>query len=320
MFLVIGLAHGQSLAPYVAHEWGTFTTISGQDGVALDWQPLAQESDLPSFVYTLEDYASGRGLRNLGPCVTKGCSAPVRMETPVIYFHAEEPVEVSVRVTYRGGSITEWYPHASSVYGEGLRWGRITIDPTASPTLPTEPADSHYYPARNVDSSPVAVCDLDETQWEQFLFYRGVGTRTPRLQAWLGDGVHVVDAGVERVWVVHTEGAEMSWSEVRVVEGEAFSAIPTTGDVAGLTVALQEAAVDAGLYEDEAAAMLDTWDDTWFEEGTRVLYLLEDREVQRMIPLSLDPEPAELVRVLVGRVELAGPLAELGHVRLGRRR
>ena len=48
----------------VAHEWGTFTSIAGKDGVALEWRPLNGSSDLPKFVHTIQ--GQGEGLRH-GP-------------------------------------------------------------------------------------------------------------------------------------------------------------------------------------------------------------------------------------------------------------
>ena len=38
----------------VVHEWGTFTSIAGKNGVAIDWRPLNGASDLPGFVYTMD--------------------------------------------------------------------------------------------------------------------------------------------------------------------------------------------------------------------------------------------------------------------------
>jgi hypothetical protein len=35
----------------VVHEWGTFTSIAGRNGTAVDWRPLDGASDLPKFVY-----------------------------------------------------------------------------------------------------------------------------------------------------------------------------------------------------------------------------------------------------------------------------
>src|SRR4030095_4322397 len=38
----------------VVHEWGTFTSIAGKDGFALEWRPLNGSSDLPKFVHSLQ--------------------------------------------------------------------------------------------------------------------------------------------------------------------------------------------------------------------------------------------------------------------------
>src|SRR2546422_8767777 len=46
----------------VVHEWGTFTSIAGKDGVALEWRPLNGSTDLPKFVYTIQE--ANKGLRH----------------------------------------------------------------------------------------------------------------------------------------------------------------------------------------------------------------------------------------------------------------
>jgi hypothetical protein len=82
------------------HEWGTFTSVAGDQGQAVEWLPLATESDLPCFVNQskagLKDYLFGT----------------VRMETPVIYFYASREMKVNVTVGFPKGWITEWYPQA----------------------------------------------------------------------------------------------------------------------------------------------------------------------------------------------------------------
>lgn len=45
-----GAAPSAAPEPYVAHEWGTFTSVQGADGEQLWWQPLV-DTDLPAFVY-----------------------------------------------------------------------------------------------------------------------------------------------------------------------------------------------------------------------------------------------------------------------------
>ena len=53
--------------------------------------------------------------------------------------------------------------------------------------------------------------------------------------------------------------------------------------------------------------MVETWRDSWFEEGTRLLYILSRQEVDSLLPLRVTPTPEETVRVFVGRVEVLSP-------------
>ncbi|MGH9648505.1 MAG: hypothetical protein ACRD4E_17005, partial [Bryobacteraceae bacterium] len=62
-----------------------------------------------------------------------------------------------------------------------------------------------------------------------------------------------------------------------------------------------------GLYKKEAEAMVETWRDSWFEEGTRVLYVYPRNQVDTVLPLSIDPKPVATERVFVGRVEMLAP-------------
>lgn len=63
--------------------------------------------------------------------------------------------------------------------------------------------------------------------------------------------------------------------------------------------------VAQGLYPPEANAMIETWRSSWFEEGTRLLYVVPPRTVDAVLPLQIDPMPAHVARVFVGRLELA---------------
>jgi len=46
-----------------AHEWGTFTSIAGMDGSAVEWSPLTGATDLPAFVEHFRDPGFKLGLR-----------------------------------------------------------------------------------------------------------------------------------------------------------------------------------------------------------------------------------------------------------------
>jgi hypothetical protein len=77
---------------------------------------------------------------------------------------------------------------------------------------------------------------------------------------------------------------------------------------------LKQAVVDMliaqGLYQDEAQAMFETWRDSWFEEGSRLLYIVPRQFVDSVLPLSISPAPAQTVRVFVGRLELITPATQ----------
>jgi hypothetical protein len=91
------------------HEWGTFTSVAGEDGSSIDWDSLACPDDLPRFV---NEY----GYRGFKFRLT----GTVRMETPVMYFYSPRELTARVTVQFPQGLITEWYPKAHySVFQDG---------------------------------------------------------------------------------------------------------------------------------------------------------------------------------------------------------
>ena len=111
IFLLLAAAR-LAAADYTVHEWGTFTSVSASDGRLLPGLEVEEES-LPAFV---------GGFAGFSPA-NKGLAQPVRgvtikMETPVLYFYAAQPLAVRVDVAFHGGSISQWYPERSG--GEQL--------------------------------------------------------------------------------------------------------------------------------------------------------------------------------------------------------
>ena len=102
---------------YTAHEWGTFTSVQGGDGKLLFWRPL-KNSELPGFVYNWQKAGMNRGTFIGGKAVigdASGMATLQRMETPVIYFYADQVMNVDVDVAFPKGFLTEWYPQASQI-------------------------------------------------------------------------------------------------------------------------------------------------------------------------------------------------------------
>jgi hypothetical protein len=318
-------------ADLIVHEWGTFTSVAGRNGVALDWRPLNGPSDLPGFVYTEKDVD---GYRNTFERGGKGVVAKVRMETPVVYFYTPKELDVNVEVRFPEGKITEWYPQAGYVndriganetaqtFGNGINWGRIKLLPNKEESLLREAAYSHYYPARETDAVQLQVCNADKTkiEHEKFLFYRGVGNFNLPLNVKLvkdkvvlsenraaSQGAPVID-----MVVFEKRGGRIGFRYVPKLDaGETTIDRPVLGrTIEEVYSQLEKTLTVNGLYLKEAKAMIKTWEDSWFEEGLRVFYILPRQTVDKVLPLSVNPKPKETVRVLVGRAEVITPEME----------
>jgi hypothetical protein len=328
-------ANASKPADLVVHEWGTFTSIAGKNGMAIDWRPLNGASDLPKFVYT---EAGNNGFRGTyGEKFESGQKgnvlAKVRMETPVIYFYTPNEMEVSVDVSFPQGKITEWYPQASVVNAKydtnrkmegfraeshsGINWGTIRLLPNETPNYLREVSYSHYYPARETDAVPVQICNADKTkiEKEKFLFYRGVGNFGLPLSVKV-DGKNLVlkDLGtdeVKNIIIFENRGGRIGFKFINSLPKETITVRPETNKILpDVFIELEKILVAEGLYEKEAKAMLETWKDSWFEEGLRVFYILTRKSTDKILPLNVSPQPKEVVRVLVGRAEVITPEME----------
>jgi hypothetical protein len=328
---------------YVAHEWGTFTSVQGADGIQLEWNPLIV-SDLPKFVYDRNrTRAEARAGQPALPPVKLGFVTLQRMETPVIYFYSDREQTVDVTVNFPQGIVTEWYPQAAqptrakldTLGPKVLRWDGVRMLPrqqneALASALPIEASGSHYYAARETDANFLRLGGDGKSgsrqETEKFLFYRGVGNfRAPLTvtQSSDSESITLQNTGGEElrhlfIYRVHQGQGKFLYvnhlaparSETVKLQSERhLSSLPALRvDIARH---LQQALVKEGLYEREAAAMVKTWDDSWFaEQGLRVLYVLPGTWTDRILPLALEPRPREIVRVMVGRAELITPRME----------
>jgi len=302
----------------VVHEWGTFTSIAGKNGESLEWRPLNGASDLPGFVYDLSALA-GTGLRSGQRCRKCNLEALVRMETPVIYFYADRKMPVSVSVFFSSGKITEWYPKARLINGstpsDGIDWGRITVLPGGEQNFPVETKPSHYYPARETDAATLRVCNVKGQEREKFLFYRGVGTFDQPLAVKLDDGRVVAKntsaESIPQFILFENRGGNIGYQIRNSFDREIVLDRPALGQTQeSLERDLEAMLVAQGLYEKEALAMIKTWRDSWFEEGLRAFYIVPRKVTDSILTLTIEPQPSEVSRVLVGRIEIITPEME----------
>jgi hypothetical protein len=294
--------------PFIVHEWGTFTSVVGENGLPMEWQPFDEPSHLPSFVYAA--CASGCDVAHPpeGNRIKPTLRALVRLETPVVYFYSPAPITVSAGVSFPEGRLTEWFPQARSTASR-LDWPRVAVRPAATADLVDEGGPRVYYAARATDAADVRVEGADGVQNERFLFYRGVGRVAP--PAWItadGESVSVSDARgqpIAEVVLFENHGGRIGYKLQRKSgPGLTLNRHGLTGTMDELRADLVKMLVRAGLYEKEAAAMVETWGDSWFEEGTRVFYVVPESITAAALPLQIEPRPSQLVRVLVARTEI----------------
>jgi len=290
------------------HEWGTFTSVAGEDGKAVRWLTLDGPTDLPCFVARAREWSSKATM-----------AATVRMETPVLYFYAPREATVDVRVGFRQGLITEYFPAASvkpaAITPTGLvepeststiSWRGVTIQPDAAPAFHNERQPNHYYAARATDAAVLTV-GRDK---ERFLFYRGIASFGLPISATVSDNDDVVvNTGGETIpalMLYENRSGRIGYRLRDGVSGKArLARAEPNSSLEETRAALEQILMAQGLYPREAAAMVETWRDSWFTEGTRLFYIVPSRMVDDILPLRIDPAPARVARVFVGRLELA---------------
>lgn len=328
-------------ANYVVHEWGTFTSMAGTDGLVLEGLHH-EEEHLPKFVHDLARiaaFAPADGEKLPASRVTQ------KMETPVIYFYADEPMRASVRVWFQHGVMTQFYPLPHTVTPElpvlqkarldvsgidfsSLVWDVDVIPRTAKAPegIPEVAADDPWHFARQTQASYVrtriAADSPAKPEAEHYLFYRGLGRWQPQVRAETDAAGVTHFANRMAQAIPFALALELTEAGGRFVVGAplapggsvalalATARLEPDRDVFARTVGavVMKALVDQGLYLDEARAMVATWSRSWFQkDGARIVYLLPREQVDEVLYLGLSPRPKELVRVLVGRLEFITP-------------
>jgi hypothetical protein len=343
-----GRAQSPAGDPLIVHEWGTFTSMQGSDGACLEGLHHEEEA-LPGFVYSRAKVRECplrkqgyKGLEVPAEHVTQ------KMETPVIYFHSARERRVRVRVDFTGGLLTQWYPvtnllgppegaktdgplDVAKVSRSFLEWDLKVRARGAAPAVspPYAHPEDPWILARATGACFVETMprvDKDRSgpvEAERYLFYRGLGTFGLPLRAITkGDGTAVEntgDAQIRRVIALRVRAAGAAYQDVGEIEGKGgrpvfFAKVPLApldGVVRELSAVVCGSLEKEGLYDDEARAMVATWARQWFRTpGDRLIYLVPRAVTDAMLPLAIQPAPDELVRVLVGRLELITPEKE----------
>lgn len=269
----------------------------------------------------------------------------VRLETPVIYFYPPPGFnhKVDVDVEFRGGWLTQYYPDAK-VDAPGLADGQFEFGTLTDQTVGRlswhnlrigtdkpgpRTSDRVWSAPREVQASPVMA---EGGEAEKYLFYRGVGhIKAPLRVIRSTDGSQLEiraqfgwalphDYTMGPLWLVDVKPngscairyiQQITMPNSQNERGPqipaSFSDTDYAQDLNHLRKAMHAALVRDGLYADEAEAMLNTWEVSYFKRpGLRLFYMVPRQWTDHYLPLRLS-ESADVQRVMVGRIELVTP-------------
>jgi len=312
-------------AALTVHEWGTFTSMVGSTGAVLSGLHHEEEA-LPAFVHSRSAVPTMmKGLETIPDGVTQ------KLETPVLYFYTKTAQPVTVTVGFPDGVVSQWFPKAAEfspavgamgprVAGGSMTW-RGQLQPGMSGFPAVDPADI-WAPSRTGMAVPIAVDD----EREQFIFYRGLGSfNTPLHTEALANGTLTVtndsDQPIQTMFLLRQHSAGGYIAELGGLEAHQSMPnilAPAAGKernvdtfVADASNQIAAALVKSGLTVEESRAMVDTWSRSYFRTpGLRLLYIVPRVWTDKLLPITISPAPTDLVRTLVGRVEVLAPTDE----------
>ena len=244
------------------------------------------------------------------------------------YPNADASVEVDVeRVNAKmdAGLVKSWDGAVLDNYVVGgLRWRGLSLRDSVD-----QPRTSSrvWLAPRHVRSSGVVT---PAGEGEQYLFYRGVAhlsalvqTRVSAAEVWLRaperlQWMRTPSMTIASLWLVDVRrDGQTAFHELKntVISRDAPSRelarlarfSPAEHSVAGIEAlrrSMRQALMTAGLFGDEADAMLETWNESYFQTpGLRLFYIVPPEWTAYFLPLQISV-PHELTRVLVGRIDL----------------
>jgi hypothetical protein len=154
---------------------------------------------------------------------------------------------------------------------------------------------------------------------EKFIFYRGVGDFETNLTITSQNSLlNLINKGdaIKHIFLLNVQGEQGAITRLSslnqnqslrvdsniVGQRHFLSKKNFTGVARKMLI---ESLINSGLYQDEAEAMINTWEESYLKSnGLRVLYVLHPSEVERILPMNITPAPSELTRVFIGRIEI----------------
>lgn len=276
----------------------------------------------------------------------------------MLYFHPPEHQSgiqtADVKVQFRGGWLTEFYPDAIADVA-GITNGLFNFGPIHSDTIsklewrdlkvggdwPVTNTSAHVWTSPRAVESALVKTTNDES--EKFLFYRGVAHVDAPLRISRSGDELLFRSQLENLPVNKALTLRSVWLvDIQPDQKLAFRALPSltldgdankilartsasfknkdyrSGNLKELRSALKKALIAEGLFSDEADALLNTWELSYFKSaGLRVFFTVPREWTDFYLPLEISPA-AKVERVMVGRIELVTPDQRANLQKIGR--
>jgi hypothetical protein len=284
-----------------------------------------------------------KGFPSCHPDVTMRLETPVIYFHPP--KNAAGNQTASVHVTFHGGRLSEFFPdavftasgtgkepspfdHLFSDAESGLDWNGLQI---GGDWPVTETAEHVWTAPRAVQCATVQTTNSES---EKFLFYRGVGhidapLRVSRdaasgellLQSQLEQFPFREPLPIKYLCLVDIQpggniafrtlpSVSLTGNPKKFLAHTPASFTPSDydpGNMEKLKASLLSALVADGLFDDEAEALLNTWELSYFKSaGLRLFFLVPRAWTEYYLPLEIS-QPADIHRVMVGRIEVVTP-------------
>ena len=257
-----------------------------------------------------------------------------------------KPHTVDVDVSFKGGWLTQFYPNAKAS-APGLEDGRFEFGTLTDNTVGSlawhnvqvgvsdaqgpQTNDPVWTAPRQVQA---AMLRAEGGESERYLFYRGVGHINAPIRVVRGDNCEELSIRSQfgtfahlpkgfstgPLWLVDVRPngscAMRTIDHVDLSQGPektaatipaTFSASDYAADLKPLRKSMHAALVDNGLFDDEAEALLNTWEVSYFKRpGLRLFFMVPQMWADHYLPLKVS-ESADIRRVFVGRIEIVTP-------------
>ncbi|MBI3829348.1 MAG: hypothetical protein HY291_07515 [Planctomycetes bacterium] len=306
----------QPAGAYELHEWGVFSVPRNDAWAQHD---MKQEwAQMPKEFY---GRAPGRYLPYRGP-----------VKKPVIFFHAQKPLQVKLTITFAEGSPMVWWPAAE----EPANWGgygknepnrlvfsvfvKETPKGGANGANTIKVPEKHWMESLRAVKSEKIFCEGSFTNkmpgelWdsESFIYYDGL-MKAPATPKVTREGEKIVVETPGDFVCLDLMAVERLGKSVRIAknwsgwEGILDAAqrqtrlemIPAQAeDFERLRKELVARLTKAGLNADEAESLAAVWNDGLFKnEGLTVFYRVPQTVYEKLLPLDAKPAPSKTVRV-----------------------